>query len=654
MTIWGGGRDERSRLSTHSIVASHPFQLRTIATTFGEVVVGVWTESVSGMVCTAGRTLCGSQWFPSRLAMATVCLLFGACAAQAAAAPVLPPGIEQPAGVYASEDEAGCCWTRPRADFVLLQPAHTDRIVVDFVIPPFAVGSKPTQLTLVADGISQSACCYGVGEHQAVFRFRENRGGPRRAHVVLESSSQFVPAQRGLNQDRRVLAVLLKSVTTVSSATGDVYVDGSPVSANLLLPRWRVIFDAIGLGVIAALLVLLLLKRPKYAWMAILAVAPFLLPVPIYGTTISAEKVVIVLAAIMMFAQKRFRAAIFSGPGRWILLALLVFVADMAVSSATAQFHGAALRETLKFAEYALAFGIAYGAYVTDPDDAALQNTLVWIICIVSVLALAQPVVEPVQRTIFEGHILPRIAGPLEGPNQLSAFLGLMLVGLAAAARRYTPGIVMALALGSFALALTISRAGTAAFVFGMALVFALKLWPRYNKTILLSAALICIAFLGVTTLAAATFPNPALDRIFGASDAFNGGLGSRTALWHAALVLWSHHPIFGVGPGNYELLVATLIPGVRTHPNGYFFQILAEQGVIGAILFLLLIATPLKVLLPGTNHRLAVAGIAVIATMTFHQLFDGLLLYPKVGLEYWALIAIGAAASARRDQPPT
>lgn len=579
--------------------------------------------------------------------MAAVCLLFLA-GGTAGAAETYPAGVGQPApGVYSAVDEPGCCWLRPSAHFVILQPPQTDTVTIDFAIPPFAAGAKPTALTLTLNGISRRACCYGVGEHEAAFHFPKWAGSTRQADVVIESSSQFVPAQRGLNQDRRVLTVLLKRVTTVDSTSGEVYVAGSPVSANLLLPRWRVILDAAGLALAAGLMVFLLTRRPKYAWIAVVLAAPFLLPIPIYGTTISLEKVVIILAALVMLAQKRFRSAVLTGPGRWILAALALFVAEMALSSWTAAFHGAAIRETLKVAEYVLVFAVVYGTFLMDPDETALQTTLAWIICAVSILALAQPIFEPVQRTVFQGHVVPRLAGPLEGPNQLSAFLGVTLIAAVALPRKFSGGLVFGFVLGGLALALTISRGGIASFLLALAVVTALKKWPLRSSGILAGVTVLCGALVVMTIVAAVAFPNAALDRIFGAADAYNGGLGSRAALWHAAVVLWRAHPVFGAGPGNYELLVGTILPGVRTHPNGYFFQVLAEQGVAGVVLLLGLIVAPAIVYARNVPSRFALAGMGVLIVLTFHQLVDGLFPYPKVAIEYWALIAIAAAAVA-------
>ena len=40
-----------------------------------------------------------------------------------------------------------------------------------------------------------------------------------------------------------------------------------------------------------------------------------------------------------------------------------------------------------------------------------------------------------------------------------------------------------------------------------------------------------------------------------------------------------------------------------------------------------------------------------VLIVLTFHQLVDGLFPYPTVGIEYWALIAIAAAAVTVRPE---
>lgn len=604
--------------------------------------MGVRMESVSRMFNTGRDTVCD---FPNRSLskLAITCLFFFFHPVAAHGAPLLPAGVEQPApGVYASEDESGCCWLRPAARFTIARPPHADLVTLDFVIPPYAAGRKPTALTVSAGGRSQTVCCFGVGEHQATFHLPKRY----RPHEELQfaSSTQFVPAERGLNADRRVLTVLLKSAITVNSATGDVYVGMEPASSNLLLPRWRIVADAVCL-VLAASLMLLLARRPKWMWISVLLSAPFLFPVPVYGTTISLEKIVIVLAAVALLLRKDFRTVALYGSGRWMLGALLLFIVDMALSSVGAHFHGAAIRETLKAAEYAAAFAIVYGAYLVDPDEAALQSTLIALTCIVSFLAFAQPFAEPVQRTLVSGHIVARIAGPLEGPNQLSAFLGILLVALIALAKRFTEPLALALGLGIVALALTFSRGGIAAFVFGAAVAVALRVWPQRKIAVAATAAVICGGLLVLTIVAALKFPDPALDRIFGSSDAFNGGLGSRTALWHAAVLLWRMHPVLGVGPGNYELLVGALLPGVRTHANGYFFQILAEQGVAGVVLLLALVIVPAAIFIRNANNRFGIAGFAVVAALGFHQLLDGLLLYPKVGIEYWGCIAIAAAA---------
>ena len=557
---------------------------------------------------------------------------------------VMPGGVVQPApGVYPSVDEQGCCWLRPSAVFTIVQPPHTGTLVLDFVIPPFAAAPKPTTLTIAIGSTTRSACCFGIGESQTAVPLPPAQT-VRELRVRVDSSTSFVPAERGLNADRRVLAILLKRVTTVDSATGDVYLGASPVSSAELIPRARVVADAIGLALAAGLL-LFFWRRVKAAWLAVLVAAPFLLPVPIGSTTLTLEKVVVIVAALGVLAHARARAAVLALPGRWILGALVLFALDLAVSSAGAPFRGAAIRETLKGAEYALVFAVVFSAYRTDPDEDALQRALIALTCVVALLAFAQPFFEQVQRTIVFGQALPRIAGPLEGPNQLGAFFGIVLVALIALSPRVRPSLTVALVLGIAALLLTFSRAGVVSFAFGAAIAIALKYRPRRATLVVCAAAAISLVVLIGTIAATLNFPNVALDRFFGGTDAYNGGLGSRAALWHAAVELWRTHPLLGVGPGNYELLVGRMLPGVHTHPNGYVFQVLAEQGAIGIVSLLLLIFVPAAIFVRNLGSRFGIAGFAVLATLTFHQLVDGLWPYPKVGIEFWAVLAIAAAA---------
>lgn len=74
--------------------------------------------------------------------------------------------------------------------------------------------------------------------------------------------------------------------------------------------------------------------------------------------------------------------------------------------------------------------------------------------------------------------------------------------------------------------------------------------------------------------------------------------------LWQAAMKIYTHHPVFGVGPGNFGVAAADLpseevegdyklnprqLYGKNTH--SIYFTILSEQGTWGVIAFLLLMA---------------------------------------------------------------
>jgi O-antigen ligase len=125
-----------------------------------------------------------------------------------------------------------------------------------------------------------------------------------------------------------------------------------------------------------------------------------------------------------------------------------------------------------------------------------------------------------------------------------------------------------------------------------------------------------------------------------------SGGVGTRSQLWHAAITLWRQHPIFGVGAGNFELdIPQTGLKGVRTHANSLYLQALVEGGIplIAATLWLIYasIATFVREVLESPFVAAALAGSIALA---LHQVVDYLTYYPKVGIEWWVVMALGAA----------
>jgi hypothetical protein len=91
---------------------------------------------------------------------------------------------------------------------------------------------------------------------------------------------------------------------------------------------------------------------------------------------------------------------------------------------------------------------------------------------------------------------------------------------------------------------------------------------------------------------------------------------------------------------GNYD-------PGVRTHANSMYLNTLAEQGIVGFAILLLIVAVSIAVFTRRLSEPLIAGACAAAFALALHQVVDSMWLYPKVGVIWWVLIA---AAAAHRD----
>lgn len=542
-------------------------------------------------------------------------------------------------GVYPGGDAGGCCWMGASASIRLEAPAGADTAVVTIEIPPYAAVPGGTSIATSFDGVpAQTACCFGTGVAQAAFRIPGDATHFRTLVMRIVPSSHFVPARLHLDKDTRTLSVLLRGITVEDVASGARY----GVAANPTVQDRSVSFADLLLLLAAAVVTLVLVRRRiAYAWVLLIASDPFALALPVGGTTITLPKVVLVAAIVALAAQHVSARPL--RDRRFLALAgvFLIFIVSMTLSSLHAFSHAAALRETLKAVGYLVTLAVAALAYHDDPDRDLLRRTLAYVTIVVAAVAIPEMRYGSAQSIAIAGHTFARVAGPLEGPNQLGAFLGITLPVLLSLAigERVRLEDVAAFALGGAALALTFSRAGVVACVAACVLVVLLRL--RQRGVVLAIVAVLWIA-LGALALASAPNGGGLFDRIFPArvTDAYNGGLGTRPALWRGAVTMWRQHPVLGVGPGNYELQISSFAPGVRTHANNYYLQALSEQGALGlAALVLLVVATVW--LLYGRPDALRVGVLAVVIAFGFHQIVDGLLIYPKVGDVYWTLVGI-------------
>jgi len=406
-----------------------------------------------------------------------------------------------------------------------------------------------------------------------------------------------------------------------------------------------------------ATVVALVRFRPAFAIVTLVASVPFAFAHEVGPTTITLSKVALLAAIVGLGLRKAGIAPLRDPAARALLLAGGAVLVTTALSIAPATYRGAALRETLKAFEYVLLFATVVVAARAEIALGGVSLAIQATVIVVAFLALLEEIFGAPSGLVFRDHLIPRIAGPLEGPNQLAGYLGIALCVVVAwiVAARPTRIAQLALAVGIAAEVLTFSRAGLFCAIAGIGTVIALaSRWPTKRALgLVVASAAVALAVVaawgfGVSHSIGGAFALVA--RFATAGESLHpGAVGTRSQLWHAAFALWRAHPLLGIGAGNFERELGLAgYPALHTHANSLYLQALVEGGIPLALATVALAIVSIAVFARGAHVDPYVLG-ALGASVGFalHQSADLLVFYPKVGEMWWVLLALGAA---RRD----
>ena len=413
------------------------------------------------------------------------------------------------------------------------------------------------------------------------------------------------------------------------------------------------------LGVVSLLLfvlvtvavAVLMARRSAYGVAALVISGPFDFARTIGSTTLTLPKAVLIGVLAGLVVRRVSIAPLRAQQIRLLLAGAGAIVAIDAVTFIPAIYVDVVARETLKALEYFAIFIAATLAFFDDPDESLLWNALGLVTLLVCVAALVQEFTVAPSGLWLDGHIIPRIAGPLDGPNQLAGWLDIVTPMLAARALLGPPSAPFA-TLATLAVttdALTLSRSGVIGIAVGLIFVAAFAVRARNARRVAFAALLLAIPLASV--LAAATVAHQGVGERFtsvGEADVDNG-LATRTVLWSAALRMWRSDPGLGVGAGNYELLTPTVgLVGVRTHANSIYLQALAEGGLLLFAAVVWTFVAAVATMLGAGRTPLLIGITAATLALAAHQLFDDLTFFPKVGELWWTLLGVGAAVAAK------
>src|SRR5579871_6738665 len=213
--------------------------------------------------------------------------------------------------------------------------------------------------------------------------------------------------------------------------------------------------------------------RPVYGVGGLIILDPFDLSYGVGGTTLTVPKAYLVGFLLGLALRRCSPRPLWNPTVRPILIgaAAIVVATSLAATQATTQ--APALREIAKAVEYFFVFAGTAVAFAADPDERIFGAALALGAVLVSLAAMSQEFTGTSSALYMGARVFPRIAGPLEGPNQLAGYFDAVLPVLLAlvlgAERR--GWLLTALLVCALADVLTLSRAGVLAALVGIAAV---------------------------------------------------------------------------------------------------------------------------------------------------------------------------------------
>lgn len=397
---------------------------------------------------------------------------------------------------------------------------------------------------------------------------------------------------------------------------------------------------------------LLTARRSSYGLCALILATPIAFAHDIAHTTVTLPKCVLLGVLLGLTCYRGASAAIRRRPAAILIAVLCAYIVATMLSAIHAPHRAEVVRETFKWIQYVAILIASYFCYRFDPDERPAIAATAVISLVVALSALVQEFAGAPSGLYIGAVIVPRIAGVLEGPNQLAAYITIVFSALTAwYIVRPSRLLAIAIAFTACADVLTFSRAGVLTLLIAVAIV---GLWSGKRAWIAWRPAIAgaCVGIIGAIWWAIYAH-TPGVLRVSLSGSAYAGGVGNRSELWSAAWRMFRAHPIFGVGAGNFELELPYYgVYGVRTHANSWYLQSLAEGG-------LALFAATIAVVIASVRSFLArpwlprlreqspwvAAALASSVALALHQIVDDFVFYPKVGGAWFVLLGIAAAA---------
>lgn len=457
---------------------------------------------------------------------------------------------------------------------------------------------------------------------------------------------------------RRALAMAGALLLAPVLLVADIW-DSPQLSVVRENPAPSAVAAAAGLAGVAAL-ALLMSRRPLVLPLLVLAALPFRIPIEVAGTTsnLLVPLYVVIAAGTLAAIVPALREGVAAGgaaaasrwePG-WLerLLALTV-----ALYGLQATYSGDFDKALQQVAFFVVPFALLFVLLARIEWTPRLLRLCFGLLVGLALLFSAVGYVEYATRHVFlnpkliasnDLHSYFRTNSVFFDPNIYGRFLVVAMLAVAATmlstARARTvwigAGVLLALWAG---LVLTLSQSSLGALLVGLAALAVLR-WGA--RRVLLPAGAVVATAVAVVLATPGTF---GIDL-----DNLDDSTSGRTVLVRGGGELFVQRPIAGYGSGAFSLEYRRHerpnAPDAATASHTIPITIAAEQGVVGLLAYLALLAAALARLL-GRGVRESVARSAVAAAfvaLVFHTLVYAAFLEDPMT---WALLGVGTALAA-------
>jgi O-antigen ligase len=200
-------------------------------------------------------------------------------------------------------------------------------------------------------------------------------------------------------------------------------------------------------------------------------------------------------------------------------------------------------------------------------------------------------IVDLVRRFVFgESMIEMRFTGANLDPNDLGVTLaiGIPIAWHLFLKRRGISRVVAAVyvPLASLSILLTASRGAFIAALAALSIIPLTLRWRSFSSMVRTAGILVA-----AVALAAVIVPASSWDRISSLPrEALGGTVGGRLGIWRAGLEAFQQRPMLGAGAGAFDVAIEPFLGRMASH--NVFVAVLVEQGLVGIVVFGVLLAT--------------------------------------------------------------